>query len=176
LDLIASNKKLWQINSDINKDAELIKKKIIDEVKDKYDFILFDCPPNMSELHDSLLRFCNEVFIPVSMDYLSLEGTVDVYNEVKRINAEKGNIKISTVIPTFVDRRNRRTDEIMDGLKKVFKDKLTNPIRICTKLAESPSFHLSIKEYDTNCNGSEDYEYLTDRVVEDNETYKNIAG
>lgn len=129
-----------------------------------FDFVIFDCAPSYNKLHDCVLNTIEEVFIPVSMDPLALVGTLQVYDILRERDDFKK--KEVMVIPTFIDRRNKRTDIILDELKKTFNYRLSCPIRICSKLAEAPSHHMSIFEYAPKCQGSEDFKDLAEWVIE----------
>ncbi|MBA7491700.1 Chromosome partitioning protein ParA [subsurface metagenome] len=160
LDIIPSNKYLARI------ELKLVKEKDIEKTFNKkfksirgYDVVFLDCPPSLNIINLNALEYADEVFLPVSMDYLALRGIKQVIELIPQ------NTKISKIIPTFYDQRTRKSKEILEDLESFFKDKVTNPIRINVRLSECSSFHKTIFEYDPKCRGAIDYEILAREIT-----------
>ena len=160
LDIIASNKYLARIEFKLTKEKEIEKafSKKLKTLKG-YDFIFLDCPPRFSILTLNALEYAEEIFLPVSIDYLSLRGVKQV------IELLPGKIKLIKIIPTFYDKRTRKSKEILEDLKNFFKGKVTKPIRINTRISECSSFHKTIFEYDPKSRGSIDYKSLSEEII-----------
>ena len=160
LDIIASNKYLARIEFKLTKEKEIEKafSKRLKTLKG-YDFIFLDCPPSFSILNLNALEYAEEIFLPVSMDYLALRGVKQVIDLLPK------NIKLTKIIPTFYDQRTRKSKEILEDLKKFFKNKVTKPIRINVRLSECSSFHKTIFEYDPKSRGSIDYKSLAEEII-----------
>ncbi len=159
LSIIPSDKKLALIEIRLAKDKDMDKafQKKLGSLKG-YDFILLDCPPSMSILNLNALEYADEIFLPVSMDYLSLRGVKQVVESLPE------GIEITKVIPTFYDQRTKKSKEILDDLKSFFKRKVTSPIRVNVKLSECSSFHKTIFEYDPHSRGAQDYKKLAQEI------------
>lgn len=160
LNIIPSGKKLALIELRLAKDKDMDKafqKKLV-SLKD-YDFIFLDCPPSMSILNLNALEYAHEIFLPVSMDYLSLRGVKQVIESLPE------GIQITKVIPTFYDQRTKKSKEILKDLKSFFKGKVTNPIRVNVRLSECSSFHKTIFEYDPYSRGAQDYQRLAEEIL-----------
>jgi chromosome partitioning protein len=71
------------------------------------------------------------------------------------------------VVPTFFDRRVRKSDEIFQQLSKAFPAQLCSPIRYNVRLSEAPGYGQSIFEFAPGSPGAEDYRKLTERILED---------
>ena len=160
LDIIASNKYLARL------ELILAKEKDTEKVFDKklktlrgYDFIFLDCPPSLNIINTNALEYADEVFLPVSMDYLALRGVKQVMDLLP------GDIKLTKIIPTFYDQRTRKSKEILEDLKDFFKDKVTKPIRINVKLSECSSYHKTIFEYDPGSRGAVDFKNLAEEII-----------
>ena len=160
LDIIASNKYLARIEFRLTKEKD-IEKAFSKKLKTLrgYDFIFLDCPPSFSILNLNALEYAEEIFLPVSMDYLALRGVKQVIDLLPK------NIKLTKIIPTFYDQRTRKSKEILEDLKKFFKDKVTKPIRVNVRLSECSSFHKTIFEYDPNSRGASDYKSLAEEII-----------
>jgi len=160
LDIIASNKFLARIELILakEKDIERAFKKKLKDLKG-YDFVFLDCPPSLSIINLNALEYAEEIFLPVSMDYLALRGVKQV------IELLPENIKLTKIIPTFYDKRTRKSKEILEDLKTFFKDKVTKPIRVNVRLSECSSFHKTIFEYDPGSRGAIDYKGLAEEII-----------
>jgi len=160
LSIIPSDKKLALIEMKLAKEQDMEKafQKSLASLKG-YDFVFLDCPPSMSLLNVNALEYAREVFLPVSMDYLSLRGVQQVVGSLPE------GIKISKVIPTFFDQRTRKSREILEDLESFFKDRVTSPIRVNVRLSECSSFHQTIFEYDSNSRGALDYQRLAKEIM-----------
>ncbi|MBA7494697.1 Sporulation initiation inhibitor protein Soj [subsurface metagenome] len=160
LNVIVSDKKLALIEVRLTKEKEMEKafQKKLRSLKD-YDFVFLDCPPSMSILNLNALEYADEIFMPVSMDYLSLRGVKQVVESLPR------GIEITKIIPTFYDQRTKKSQEILQDLKSFFKGKVTGPIRVNVRLSECSSFHKTIFEYDPHSRGAQDYQRLAKEII-----------
>ncbi|HEX9103944.1 MAG TPA: ParA family protein [Polyangia bacterium] len=132
----------------------------------RYQYVVLDCGPSLSLLNQNALSFADEVLIPVSCDYLALVGVKQVLKTLKDIDKHLGHtVRISGVVPTFFDARTRLAREAVDTLSGHFKERLYEPIRRSTRLAEAPSHRQTIFEYAPDSPGAEDYRRLVERYV-----------
>jgi chromosome partitioning protein len=133
----------------------------------RYQYVILDCAPSLSLLNQNALTYADEVLIPVSCDYLSLVGVKQVLKTLKDIERHLGHsVRIAGVLPTFFDSRIRLAREALETLRGHFRDKLMDPIRRSTRLAEAPSHRQSIFEYDGESPGADDYRRVVERVIE----------
>ncbi|MBI1744931.1 ParA family protein [Candidatus Acetothermia bacterium] len=131
-----------------------------------YDFVLLDCAPSLNLLNQNAVTYATEALIPVSMDYLALVGVKQILENLKMIREILDHkIEVLLVIPTFYDRRNRKSREILDTLESHFNGKVAAPIRTNVRLAEAASHHQTIYEYDPDSHGARDYEDLTEQLL-----------
>lgn len=131
-----------------------------------YDYILVDCPPNLGLLTLNAFTAVNEVFIVLQSEYLALHGLsklMDVIRVVKeRLNPD---INISGIICTLFDSRKNLNREVVDHIKDYFGEKVFNTIiRDNVALAEAPSHHKTIFEYDSESHGAKDYLALSKEI------------
>lgn len=124
----------------------------------QYDYVVMDCAPALSVLNHNALTFAGEVLIPVSCDYLALIGVKQVLRTLRRVGENDGRqVRIAGVVPTFYDVRNRVCVDALGYLRKTFGERTLPPVRVNTKLAESPSVKKTIFEHAPDSNGARDY-------------------
>ena len=132
----------------------------------RYQYIVLDCGPSLNLLNQNALTFADEVLIPVSCDYLALVGVKQVLRTLKDIDTHLGHaVRISGVVPTFFDARTKLSREAVDTLSGHFKERMFDPIRRSTRLAEAPSRRQTIFEYAPDSSGADDYRKLVDRYI-----------
>lgn len=135
-------------------------------VRRRYDIVLIDCPPSAGMLGMNALFACGEVIVPVSGDFLALQGLSRMTNIVEHIDkALKRKTKRWLVVTRFHERR-RLANEVRDTVLKHFSGfVLPTPVRESVALAESPGFGKTIFEYQGNGRGAEDYRSLADDFI-----------
>jgi chromosome partitioning protein len=156
---------------------ETIVKFYLDELLDKYDYVLIDCPPSLGLLTLNALTVANEIFIPVQTEFFALQGvskllqTFDVIK--KRLNSS---LEITGIIPCMYDSRTKLGVAVLDKIKEYFEDKVfTTVIRKNIKLSEAPSHGMPIITYAPDSNGAQDYIALTKEVIaQEKNTIKGV--
>ncbi len=147
-----------------SRETTLIRK--LKELKDSdYDYIILDCPPSLGLLNQNALLFANEAIIPVSTDFLGLDALEKMEKAVASINNYfEHNLKISAIIPTMYDKRNKICKDSLKLLKKKYSEVLTEPVRVCSKLKEAPLSGKSIYAYARNSVSAKEYLDVTNRI------------
>ncbi|MBL8724032.1 MAG: ParA family protein [Planctomycetes bacterium] len=125
-----------------------------------FDFVLFDCPPSLGVLSANALVAADRVVIPMQAEYLSLQGMAKLLEVIqlvqKRLNPA---LQIACVLPCMVDARTNLSTEVLREIDTHFGPLLAKArIRNNVKLAEAPSFGLTIFQHAPDSNGARDYE------------------
>ncbi|MGL4988295.1 MAG: ParA family protein [Paraclostridium sp.] len=142
----------------------LLKKKLQNE--NNYDFVLIDCPPSLSLLTVNALVASTEVLIPVSPEPFALEGISQLINTISKIKEINENLEIKSVFITKFDKRKKTNNEIKEGLKKMFKNKLSKTIiRVSSDVEKGQFINKDIYEYNHKCNAAVDYMDLAKELV-----------
>lgn len=146
---------------------ELILKEALEPLLPDYDYILIDAPPALNMLTINALTACQEVFIPLQAEYLSLNGMLQLTNTVALVSKRLNNdLKITGVIATLYDARKNLNREVIEAIQERFKDSLFKTyIRDNIALAEAPSYGKDIFSYQPNSNGASDYLQLVDEII-----------
>lgn len=146
---------------------EFILRELLDPLKAKYDFILMDCPPGLGLLTLNALTAANEIFIPLQVEFLALEGMDRLLQTVslvrRRLNPQ---VQITGVILNRHDSRRRLNREVVDKIREQFEGVVFDTaIRENISLAEAPGFSQNIFQYKPNSTGAADYAALADEVL-----------
>ena len=142
----------------------------INKIKDRYDFIIIDCPPALGILTTNALAASDSVLIPVQCEYFALEGVTQLLNTIiltqTKVNPK---LDIEGVLLTMLDGRTLAGLEVVEDVRKFFKEKVFNTIipRL-VRLVEAPSHGKPIIEYDPKCRGALAYINLAKEVIERN--------
>lgn len=146
---------------------EYILKNEIEWVKDKYDFIIIDCPPSLSMLTINAMTTANTVLVPIQCEYYALEGLSQLIHTVnlvkERLNPD---LDMEGVVFTMYDSRTNLSAQVVENVKNhlnqnIYKTVIPRNIR----LAEAPSYGLPINQYDSKSAGAEAYALLAEEVI-----------
>jgi chromosome partitioning protein len=134
-------------------------KAALETLRNKYDFIVIDCPPSLSILTLNALTAADSVLVPMQCEYYALEGLsalMDTINALKgRINPQ---LEIEGVLRTMFDVRNNLANSVSAELTNHFGDRVFRTIiPRNVRLAEAPSYGQSIIGYDKASRGSVAY-------------------
>ena len=156
------------MNSELRLSDQL--KKQIDKIRDRYDYIIIDCPPNLGLLTTNALAASNSVLIPVQCEYYALEGVTQLLNTIILTqNKLNPSLDIEGVLLTMLDGRTLLGLQVVEELRRFFKDKVFDTIipRL-VRLVEAPSHGKPIIEYDPKCKGALAYLNLAKEVIDRN--------
>ncbi|MDN6195081.1 MAG: AAA family ATPase [Atopostipes suicloacalis] len=142
-------------------------KEAIEPIREKYDYILIDCPPSLGHLTLNAFTASDSVLIPVQCEYYALEGLSQLLNTVRLVQKHFNNhLKIEGVLLTMLDRRTNLGYEVVEEVKKYFHEKVYETIiPRNVRLSEAPSHGLSIIDYDANSIGGKTYQELAKEVM-----------
>ena len=172
LDVVYSTENLTKMDVHLAKQTKpwLIFKKKFLEITD-YDYVIIDCQPSLGLINQSVMAFADEAIIPVATNYLSYTGLEVMVEAIKELNNHfQHELKISYVVPTLHDKRNKINKDIHAKLKSNYKELVTNPIRINSKLSEAPTKGKSIFSYAPSSRGAKDYSLLVETILSDEKT------
>lgn len=148
-------------------EKELILKKVLEENKDQFEFILIDCPPSLNMLTVNALVAADSVMIPMQCEYYALEGLTALSETIQAIAARfNPNLEIEGILRTMYDPRNRLTLDVSEQLKEYFGDKVYRTvIPRNIRLAEAPSYGLPVMVYDKASRGALAYIALAGEIL-----------
>ena len=147
---------------------EKILKKAIENIRDDYDYIFIDCPPSLGLLTINSLTAVDAVLVPIQCEFYALEGVSQLMStiEIVKKNLNPG-LNIQGVILSMFDGRTNLSIQVVEEVKKYFKEKVyTTVIPRNVRLAEAPSFGMTIAEYDPKSTGAEAYREFAQEFLE----------
>ena len=137
-------------------------------VKDKYDYIIIDCQPSLGISTMNALVASNSVIIPVQCEFFALEGITQLLNSIIMVQSNMNpGLSIEGVLLTMLDGRTNIGLEVIETVRKYFKNKVFNTIipRL-VRLAEAPSHGKPISDYEPESRATEAYANLAKEVIE----------
>lgn len=137
---------------------------------DEYDYILMDCPPSLGLLSINALVASNSVLIPIQSEYYALEGVSQLVQTIDLIKGSLNpDLEIEGVVMSMFDGRNNLALDVVEEVKKYFKDKVFKSIIPRNiRLAEAPSHGLSVIDYDASSKGAKAYIKLANEIIKQN--------
>ena len=169
VDMIASNVNLAAVEIELidDENRNYVLKNEVEWVKDKYDYIIIDCPPSLSMLTVNAMTTADSVIVPIQCEYYALEGLSQLIHTVNLVkNGLNPELDLEGVVFTMYDSRTNLSAQVVDNVKaniqtKVYQTVIPRNIR----LAEAPSYGQPISEYDPKSAGAEAYKNLAKEVI-----------
>lgn len=158
VELVGLNKREFQLKEALN------------EVKDRYDFIIIDCPPSLGLVTINSLTATDTVLIPIQCEFFALEGVMQLTNTINLVKkALNPDLEIEGVVMTMFDGRTNLSIQVVDEVKKCFGKKVyRSVIPRNVRLSEAPSFGEPINVFDKTATGAVAYTSLAKEVIERN--------
>ena len=144
---------------------EQILSRLLDDVKQDYDYILIDCPPSLGIVTTNAFLAADEILVPMTPELLPLKGMRMLDSFITSLQKVKPSIHLSGVFTTRFNHRilNKAVENVV---RNRYQDiTLQSRIRENIALAESAGSGNSIFEYDPNSNGAKDYRALTEEIM-----------
>ena len=170
LDIVPSDKNLVAANLEMVdlSEREYRLRQALAPIRDRYNYVLIDCPPALDLLTLNALLAADSVLIPIQCEFFALEGISQLMDTVERIRqAFSHPLQVEGILLTMFDDRTNLTRQVADDLKEFFDDQvLSTVIPRSIRLAEAPSYGKPILIYDPRSRGAESYIRLAKEILE----------
>ena len=151
-------------------ERELAMRRALDRVRDRYDFILIDCPPSLGLITINMLAAADSLLIPLQCEYYALEGLSQLLNTVHLVQqGVNPSLGIDGVLLTMYDARLNLSRQVATDAREYFGAKVFEAvIPRNVRLAEAPSFGKPIILYDVASVGAQAYMGVAKELIERN--------
>jgi len=155
---------------------ERVMRSAVETVRDRYDYVLIDCPPSLGLITVNMLAAADALLIPVQCEYYALEGLSQLLNTVhlvqRGVNPELG---IDGVILTMYDARLNLSRQVATEAREYFGPQVfENVVPRNVRLAEAPSFGKPIVLYDVQSIGAQAYMNVARELLERHRTDASV--
>lgn len=142
-------------------------KDALEQSKENYDYVMFDCPPSLNLLTLNALVASTGVLVPLQCEFYALEGLSHLVKTIERVKtAFNEKLELAGVVLTMYDRRNNLANQVSDNVRSFFGDKVYETvIPRNVRISEAPSFGLPAIVYDMHCSGSQAYIHLAKEML-----------
>lgn len=146
-------------------------KEKIDNQKDKYDYIIIDCPPSLGLITLNAFTASDSVLIPVQCEYYALEGLGQLINTINLVKKHLNkDLKIEGALLTMFDIRTNLSNQVVKEVNKYFENKVYKTvIPRNVRLSEAPSYGMPISVYDPKSKGAKSYDKFVKEFLKKNE-------
>jgi chromosome partitioning protein len=170
LDLVRADKNLVAANLEMVDlpDREYRLKNSLSGIRDKYDYILIDCPPALDLLTLNALVAADSVLIPIQCEFFALEGISQLMETIDRVRESfSHSLQVEGILLTMFDDRTNLARQVADDLREFFPNQVfSTVIPRSVRLAEAPSYGKPILAYDPRSRGAESYMKLAKEILE----------
>lgn len=146
--------------------GELAVSEALEPLEGRFDYTILDTAPGWDVLSVNALFYAEEILAPVSLEALTLQGLLDFSQSIQAVQKYK-TLALRYILPTFLDGRVKKSQEILEQLQRAYGERVCSPIRYNVRLSEAPGYGQTIFEYAPKSTGAEDYHALTERIRAD---------
>ena len=170
LAILPSNRSLAGAEVELvpNSGRERRLKRVLDEMRDEYDFILVDCPPSLGLLTVNALTAADSVLIPLQCEYYALEGLSQLLATIDLIRGHLNpSVSLKGVVLTMHDGRTSLSADVSAEVRRHLGDQVFEAVvPRSVRLAEAPSYGQPIARYSPSSRGARAYQALTAELLE----------
>jgi chromosome partitioning protein len=170
LDLAPADKNLVAANLDLvdvpERESQL--SNILAPIRDRYQYILVDCPPALDLLTLNALVAADSLLVPIQCEFFALEGISQLIDTVEKVRQGFSRpLKLEGILLTMYDDRTNLARQVAEDLREFFDNEVFRTvIPRSIRIAEAPSYGKPILMYDPRSRGAESYIKLAKEILE----------
>jgi chromosome partitioning protein len=159
-------------------DREKMMIKVVEKIRDNFDFIIIDCSPSLGLITVNALTAADSVIVPVQCEYFALEGLGKLLNTIKIVQSRLNPaLDIEGILLTMFDSRLRLSRQVVEEVKTHFQQMVFDTIiNRNTRLSEAPSFGETIIMHDATSTGAVNYLNLAREILQKNQLVEIKTG
>ncbi len=170
LDIVPTNSNLAAAEIELVdfEDRERQLQRALAGTAERYDLVLIDCPPSLGLLTVNAFTAAGSIVVPIQCEFLPLEGLTQLQRTITQVRQHLNpQLTIAGVLMTMYDARTRLSAQVVEEVRRFYpKELFATVIPRTIRMAEAPSYGLSIAEYDPRSNGATAYVKLTDELAD----------
>ena len=143
-------------------------RKELDAIRDRYDYIIIDCPPSLGMLTVNAMTASDGVIIPMQCEFFALEGLSQLMVTISRIKQHYNkDLKVTGILITMHNSRLLLSLQVINELKKHYDDRLfETTISRNVKVSEAPGFGAPVYYHEKRSKGAVEYMNVAKELVE----------
>jgi len=151
---------------------EFIVKKIIDQLKDDFDYIFMDCLPSLGLITVNALTAADSVIVPVQCEYFALEGLTKLQDTISVVQGQLNpDLVIEGILLTMYDSRLRLAKMVVDKVRQIFGDQVFSTIiHRNARISEAPNMHMPVVMINAGSRGATNFLNLAEEFLRKNES------
>lgn len=166
LDLVPSHIRIAMLDQMVTLQEQYRLKEALSSLSDPYDFIILDCPHTLGLTLTQALLASHYIIVPIAAEYYPLEGVVDLQETIRAARQPNPRLSVLGYLLTRFHQRKRICGEALNKVQEMFGEQMFETlIRDNVSLQSAPAFRQSIYEHAPKSFGSEDYENLTEEIL-----------
>lgn len=130
----------------------------------QYDYVIVDTA-GWDILNVSILLYVHDLLTPVSLEVLTLRSLVEFSKSVASLHTQNPALSMKYILPTFLDGRVKKSQEILEQLQAHYGPRLCPAVRYSVRISEAPGYGQTIYEYAPNSPGAIDYQHVTEKIA-----------
>jgi chromosome partitioning protein len=125
---------------------EFVMKGVIDQVKQRYDYIFIDCLPSLGLVTINALTAADSVLVPVQCEFFALEGLTKLQDTIRLVQQNlNSQLKIEGIVLSMYDARLRLANVVVAKIREIFDDKVYDTIvHRNSRIGEAPNVHMPV--------------------------------
>lgn len=138
------------------------------QIRDRYDYMIIDCPPSLGILTINALVASDGVIIPMQCEYFALEGLSQLTMTIRQVKKlYNPTLEITGILITMFNGRLNLSLQVLEELKKYYRDRIfKTPVPRVVRLSEAPSYGQPIQYYDKYSKGTQAYDAIAKELTE----------
>jgi chromosome partitioning protein len=157
-----------EVNLSRRQRREFRLREALDPVRNHYDFVIMDCPPNLGLLTVNALTAADSVVVPLQLDFLALKGMQLLLNTISEVRSSTNPaVEVMGILPVMFRPRSLHSQEVEDSVREFFGDVIFKTVvRSSVRFPEAAAGYRSILEYAPKHPGAQAYRDLAKEVLE----------
>ncbi|MBC8207776.1 MAG: zinc-ribbon domain-containing protein [Desulfobulbaceae bacterium] len=152
--------------------GELTIKEALAPLESRFDYMIFDSSPGWDVLTVNVLFCANEILVPVSLEVMTLQGLTEFLKNISAIRKHREGLDIKYVLPTFFDKRVKKSFTILKKLEDLYGQNVCAPISNNVRVSEAPAYGKTIYEFAPGSPGAKGYRDLVRKVADDDSLFR----